>query len=116
MKKRRIAFAYYLKNWSFENGDKNKLKSDGIRITTSEYEDDEHYNNIYCPNCFTNLQRTPRKKEIAKDKTFILITHKASMLSLVDRILVMEKGRLVADGPRDKVLEALKNGQIKASL
>lgn len=51
--------------------------------------------------------------EITKDKTFILITHKMSMLSLVDRVLVMEKGRLVADGPTDKVLLALKNGQIK---
>jgi len=65
---------------------------------------------------FSESQIKKNLKEIAKDKTFILITHKASMLSLVDRILVMEKGRLVADGPRDKVLEALKSGQIKASL
>ena len=55
-------------------------------------------------------------KGIIQDKTFILITHKASMLDLVDRILVMERGRLVADGPRDKVLEALKSGKIKAAL
>jgi ATP-binding cassette subfamily C protein LapB len=65
---------------------------------------------------FSESQIKKNLKEIAKDKTFILITHKVSMLSLVDRILVMEKGRLVADGPRDKVLEALKSGQIKASL
>lgn len=53
---------------------------------------------------------------ITKDKTFLLVTHKASMLTLVDRVLVMERGRLVADGPTDKVLAALKSGQIKASL
>ena len=41
------------------------------------------------------------------DKTLLLITHKASMLSLVDRILVLNEGKLVADGPRDDVLAAL---------
>jgi ATP-binding cassette subfamily C protein LapB len=65
---------------------------------------------------YSEAQIKKNLAEIAKDKTFILITHKASMLNLVDRILVMEKGRLVADGSRDKVLEALKNGKIKASL
>ena len=42
-----------------------------------------------------------------KNKTLILITHKASMLSLVDRIIVLDKGKLVTDGPKDKVLEML---------
>ena len=42
-----------------------------------------------------------------KNKTLILITHKASMLSLVDRIIVLDKGKLVTDGPKDKVLEIL---------
>ena len=49
------------------------------------------------------------------DKTMILVTHKASLLSLVDRIIVMDQGRLVADGPRDQILAALKNGHIKVS-
>ena len=42
-----------------------------------------------------------------KNKTLILITHKASMLSLVDRIIVLDKGKLVTDGPKVKVLEML---------
>jgi len=49
------------------------------------------------------------------DKTMILVTHKASLLSLVSRIIVMDQGRLVADGPRDQILAALKNGHIKVS-
>ncbi len=65
---------------------------------------------------FSESEVKKHLKTITKDKTFILITHKASMLDLVDRILVMERGRLVADGPRDKVLEALKTGKIKAAL
>ena len=42
-----------------------------------------------------------------KDKTLILITHKASMLALVDRILVLDKGKLLTDGPKRRVLEML---------
>ena len=50
-----------------------------------------------------------------KDKTLLLVTHKASLLSLVDRLMVLDQGRLVADGPREQVLEALKKGHIKVS-
>ncbi len=48
-----------------------------------------------------------------KDKTFILITHKGAMLSLVDRVIVIDGGKVVADGPRDKVLQALMAGQLQ---
>lgn len=47
----------------------------------------------------------------AKDRTMLLITHKMDLLKLVDRILVLDKGRLIIDGPKDKVLEQLKNGK-----
>jgi len=50
------------------------------------------------------------------DRTLLLITHRASMLSLVDRLIVMDGGRIVADGPKDAVLAALKSGQIKMTL
>lgn len=50
-----------------------------------------------------------------KGKTLILVTHKASLLSLVDRIIIMDQGHLVADGPREQILTALKNGHIKVS-
>lgn len=49
------------------------------------------------------------------DKTLLLVTHKASLLSLVDRIIVMDQGRIVADGPREQVLAALKKGHIKVT-
>jgi ATP-binding cassette subfamily C protein LapB len=51
----------------------------------------------------------------AKDKTLILTTHKMSMLDLVDRVLVLDQGRLVADGPKAQVLEALRAGKIRGS-
>lgn len=53
--------------------------------------------------------------EFARDKTLVLTTHKMSMLDLVDRLLVMDRGRIVADGPRDEVLAALRAGQIRGA-
>ncbi len=38
-------------------------------------------------------------------RTMVIATHKRSVLGLVDRIIVMDKGRIIADGPRDKVLK-----------
>jgi len=45
--------------------------------------------------------------EYISDRTLLLVTHKASMLSLVDRLIVLNEGRLIADGPKDDVLKAL---------
>lgn len=50
-----------------------------------------------------------------QQRTLILVTHRASLLTLVDRLIVMDGGRIVADGPKDHVLEALKQGQIKTA-
>jgi ATP-binding cassette subfamily C protein LapB len=49
-------------------------------------------------------------KQQTAGKTFILVTHKPNMLELVDRVLVMQDGQLVADGPRDQVVELMKKG------
>ncbi|MFO8003367.1 type I secretion system permease/ATPase [Thioalkalivibrio sp.] len=46
-------------------------------------------------------------------RTTILITHRTSLLELVDRIIVLDQGRVVADGPKDQVLEALREGRVK---
>ncbi len=47
---------------------------------------------------------------LADSDTLILITHKTSMLDVVDRIIVMEKGQIIADGPKSKVLSQLRDG------
>ncbi|ADU61914.1 MULTISPECIES: type I secretion system permease/ATPase [Pseudodesulfovibrio] len=51
-----------------------------------------------------------------KDKTLIVITHRHSMLDLVDRLVIMDKGRVVVDGPKQAVLDGLKSGKIKVSM
>lgn len=40
-------------------------------------------------------------------KTLILMTHKPSLLSLVDRLIVIDNGHLIADGPKEEILQAL---------
>src|SRR5204863_8992183 len=55
-----------------------------------------------------------RLKSLADgDTTIIVSTHRLSLLSLVDRLLLFDKGRLVADGPRDKVLALLQGTPAK---
>jgi len=48
----------------------------------------------------------------ANERTLLLITHKTELLRLVDRIIVIEKGKLVVDGPKDMVLQQLKAGKL----
>ena len=52
----------------------------------------------------------------AAGKTMIVITHRTSLLDLVERIIVIDSGKIVADGPKAQVVEALRHGRIgKAS-
>ncbi len=50
-----------------------------------------------------------------KNKTIILVTHKSSLLSLVDRLIVMDNGRVVLDGEKNMILAQLqsKSGEAK---
>ena len=53
-----------------------------------------------------------RLTEFAADKTVVLISHRTSLLDLVDRIIVMDGGKIVADGPKEQVITALRQGRI----
>lgn len=51
-------------------------------------------------------------KQVTAEKTLLMVTHKMTMLELVDRVVVMDSGKIVADGPKAQVLEALKKGRV----
>ena len=53
-----------------------------------------------------------RLKEIAAHKTVIIVTHRNSLLDLATRVIVVDEGKVVADGPRDQVIQALQSGRI----
>lgn len=46
-------------------------------------------------------------KQACEDKTLILITHKQSLLALVDRVIVLNDGKVVLDGKKEDVLRQL---------
>lgn len=51
---------------------------------------------------------------MVSNKTLLLVTHRASLLSLVDRLIILDNGKIIADGPKESVMTALKKGQIHA--
>lgn len=65
-----------------------------------------------------NTTETVVTQRLAKEvegKTLLLVTHKASLLAMVDRLIVLDGGKIVADGPRDSVIEALQKGQLRVT-
>lgn len=54
-----------------------------------------------------------RLRDYCTGKTMVVVTHRTSLLDLVDRIIVIDHGKVVADGPKATVVEALKNGRIE---
>ncbi|MCB9983572.1 MAG: type I secretion system permease/ATPase [Rhodospirillales bacterium] len=52
-----------------------------------------------------------RLDEICNNKTVMLITHKGAMLDLVDKLILIDRGRLVAYGPKDEVIRKLQARQ-----
>ncbi|KRG62898.1 ABC transporter [Stenotrophomonas humi] len=49
-------------------------------------------------------------KRAMDGQTLVVVTHRPSVLSLVDRIIVVDGGKIVADGPKESVLAALAGG------
>jgi ATP-binding cassette subfamily C protein LapB len=49
-------------------------------------------------------------KAVDRSVTLIISTHRYSMLELVDRLIVLDRGKVVADGPKQAVIEAMQRG------
>ena len=55
---------------------------------------------------------TQRMQAFTEGKTVVLVTHRTSMLAFVDRVIVVDQGKIVADGPREGIMQALAAGRI----
>ncbi len=53
-----------------------------------------------------------RLRKFMVGKTALIVTHRTSLLELVDRIIVVDHGKIVADGPKATVVEALRQGRV----
>jgi ATP-binding cassette subfamily C protein LapB len=60
----------------------------------------------------TEAQITQNIGHFAHNKTVVLVTHRTSLLAMVTRVIVIDAGKIVADGPRDRIMEALQSGRI----
>ncbi|QGX39601.1 type I secretion system permease/ATPase [Permianibacter aggregans] len=53
--------------------------------------------------------------QVLPGHTVLLVTHRTTLLDFVDRIIVLDNGKLIADGPKAEVLKALQEGRIKGA-
>lgn len=53
-----------------------------------------------------------RLRRFAAHKTVVIVTHRSSLIDLATRMIVVDDGRIVADGPRDQVVQALQSGRV----
>ena len=51
----------------------------------------------------------------AEGKTVVMVTHRTALLELAHRIVVLDGGRVVADGAKETVIEALRQGKIRGA-
>jgi ATP-binding cassette subfamily C protein LapB len=60
----------------------------------------------------SEAQFKERLRAFAQDKTLVLVTHRSSLLDLATRVVVLDEGRIVADGPREQVMADLVAGRV----
>jgi len=60
----------------------------------------------------TEAHVTAKLAEFGRGKTVVLVTHRTSLLPLATRVIVLDQGRVVADGPREQIMQALAAGRI----
>ena len=46
-------------------------------------------------------------KKIYQDTTLIVVSHRMPLINLVDRIVVMDDGKIIDDGPREEIIKKL---------
>ncbi|GAC31133.1 type I secretion system permease/ATPase [Paraglaciecola polaris] len=55
-------------------------------------------------------------ESVSENRTMLMVTHRVSLLSMVKKIIVLDAGKIVIQGEKNQVLEALKSGKVKATL
>lgn len=60
----------------------------------------------------SEAQLRRRLVDATANKTIVLVTHRTALLELVDRLIVIDNGHIVADGPKEQVVEALRQGRV----
>ncbi len=56
-----------------------------------------------------------RLSRFMQHKTLVIVTHRLSLIDLAERMIVIDDGKIVADGPRQQVVESLQAGRVGRS-
>ncbi len=56
-----------------------------------------------------------RLADASNGKTLLVITHRSSLFELISRIIVIDGGKVVADGNKEQVIDALRTGKVGKS-
>jgi ATP-binding cassette subfamily C protein LapB len=62
----------------------------------------------------SEIRLRDKLKILSQGKTTILITHKGAMLDLVDKLILMDRGKIIAYGPRDEIIRRLQAREFTA--
>lgn len=54
-------------------------------------------------------------KEIIKGKTILMVTHRSAVLGLVNQLVLMDRGKVIAHGPRDEIIKKLQEGAFRSA-
>ncbi len=58
----------------------------------------------------SEMQFIAQLRPLVRDRTLVVVTHRPALLELVERIVVVDNGKVVIDGPKQAVLQALAGG------
>jgi ATP-binding cassette, subfamily C, bacterial LapB len=58
----------------------------------------------------TEAQVIANLRAFSQHRTMLVVTHRMSLLELVDRVIVVDKGKIIEDGPRDFIMQKLRGG------
>ena len=51
-------------------------------------------------------------RRFMQHKTMVIVTHRLSLIDLAERMIVIDDGKVVTDGPRQQVVESLQAGRV----
>lgn len=57
----------------------------------------------------SEIRLRDKLKALSVGRTTILITHKGAMLDMVEKLILMDRGQIIAFGPRDEIIRRLQN-------
>lgn len=60
-------------------------------------------------------QMMDKLSTLFENRTLLMVTHRMNLLQYTKRLIVIDQGQIIADGPTAQVLQAIQNGQLRSA-